>query len=98
MLEFYEVNKMRLNNEFFMPVILGGQIDTKQGVSYSMTSVDHEPNYYIYYSIGNIHRRLKFTESEIEAKRSLFLEHNLNLAAMKWWKVIKKHTTEIKQW
>jgi len=96
--EYFETNRTRLNKEFFIPVILGGEIDVNQKVSFSITFLDHEPNYCIFYSIGKDNKIVKFTESDIENKSSLFVEHNLKLAAFKWWKIIKKYTTDIKQW
>lgn len=97
MFDFYETNHMRLKGEFFMPVILGGQKDKKkQTVSYSFTSIDHEPSYCIFYSIDANHRTLKFSESEIQDKKSLFYEHNQKLVAIEWWKIIKKYTTDTK--
>jgi hypothetical protein len=93
--EFYSGNYQKLKSGNFMPVILGGQINKDKTISYSMSWIDHEPNYSFYYRIGNDSRSFHFCESYIENRKSMFRDYNLTLAAYHWWKILKKETDKI---
>ena len=54
----------------------------------------HEPKYSLYYDINTSYNSLTFGESELEDKKSIFYNYNLELAAIHWWTLISK---QIKQ-
>jgi hypothetical protein len=92
---FYDKNRQKIESEVFMPVILSGQMNKDKTVSYTWSSVDHEPVYSFYYKIGNHKKVFHFTQSDIENKKSLFHEDNLGLAAYHWWQLIKQEIDKI---
>jgi hypothetical protein len=87
--DYYNTNKDELKSEIFMPVIFSAQINKDKTISYTWSSIDHEPNYSFYYFIGGNIRSYQFCESYIEDKKSLFYDYNLNLAAFHWWQLVK---------
>ncbi len=88
--DFYGKNYKKIESEFFMPVIFGGQMNKDKTVSYSMSWVDHEPNYSFYYKIGVHSKSFQFCQSYLDNKKSLFHSYNLNLSAYRWWQQIKQ--------
>jgi hypothetical protein len=87
--DYYGHVKDKIKSEYFMPVIFSGQINKDKTVSYSMSWIDHEPNYSFYYVVGSDSRSYQFSESYIADKKSLFHYHNSNLAAFHWWQLVK---------
>lgn len=93
--DFYRDNSQKLQSEFFMPVILGGQLNKDKTISYSMSWIDHEPNYSFYYKIGQHGKSFHFCQSYLDNKESLFKNYNLSLTAYKWWQKVEKVTEKV---
>jgi len=93
--DFYNNHSEELQSEYFMPVVLGGQLNKDKTMSYSMSWIDHEPNYSFYYKIGRHSRSFHFCQSYLDNKESLFKSYNLSLSAYKWWQQVKKATEKI---
>lgn len=93
--DLYSTNSQKLQSEFFMPVILGGQLNKDKTTTYSMSWIDHEPNYSFYYKIGQHSKSFHFCQSYLDNKESLFRDYNLSLSAYKWWQQVKKATDKI---
>jgi len=93
--DFYSNNSPKLQSEFFMPVILGGQLNKDKTISYSMSWIDHELNYSFYYKIGQHHKSFHFCQSYLNNKESLFKDYNLSLSVYKWWQQVKQATDKI---
>lgn len=93
--DFYNNHSEKLQSEFFMPVVFGGQLNNDKTISYSMSWVDHEPNYSFYYKIGRHNRSFHFCQSYLDNKESLFRDYNQSLSAYKWWQQVKKATDKI---
>ena len=87
--EYYGNVKDKIKSENFMPVIFSGQINKDKTLSYSMSSIDHEPNNSFYYIVGSASRSFQFCESYITNNKSLFHYHNSNLTAFHWWQLVK---------
>ena len=87
---FYETHHSQLNEEIIMPIIYSGQTNDKNGITYTVSMSFHEPKYLIYYDINTSYNLLTFGESELEDKKSLFYNYNLDLAAFHWWTLITK--------
>lgn len=87
---FYNNNKKKIESEVFMPVILDAKMNKDQTFTYTMSTIDHEPVYSFFYKTGNHERVFFFSESILENKKNLFHDHNLNLAAYRWWQLIQE--------
>ncbi len=88
--DYYEKNFTTIASECFMPIILGAELSDSNGVKYSMSFINHEPIYSIIYKEGKDFKEKEFSESELEDKKSLFHDHNLNLKSYTWWEIIKR--------
>lgn len=93
--DFYNEHSQQLQVEFFIPVVLGGQISKDSTTSYSMILIAHEPSYTFYYKIGQDSKSFQFCQSYLDDKRNLFIDHNLSLAAYTWWQLVKNVTDNI---
>ena len=87
----------KMDSEFFMPVILSGWMYKNKTVSYSMSWVDHEPNYSFYYRIGGKGKSFQFCQSYFDNRESLFRDYNLNLHTYYWWRLVKQAVDKIDQ-
>lgn len=94
---FYEKNHLKIESEFFMPVILAGQMNRDKTVSYSMRWVDHEPNYSFFYKIGKYYKSFQFCQSYFDNKESLFHDYNLHLSAYHWWRLVKQEIDKVEK-
>lgn len=88
--EYYDKNYSTIKNEIFMPNIYGAELSDSNTVRYSAGFSFHEPQYSIIYRDGTAFSEIKFSESELEDKKSLFHDRNLNLKSYAWWKIIKR--------
>jgi hypothetical protein len=86
---FYANNQVKLKSEFFMPVIFSASLNSDKTISYTISNVSHEPNYFFFYKIGNDCRSFEFCESFLANKQSMFYDHNLALKAYAWWNEVK---------
>ena len=91
---FYDTHHSQLNEEIFMPIIYNGQTNDKNGITYTASMSFHEPKYSLYYDINTSYNLLTFGESELEDKKSLFYNYNLDLAAFHWWTLITKQVKQ----
>ena len=91
---FYDTYHSQLNEESFMPIIYSGQTNDKNGITYTGSMSFHEPKYSLYYDINTNYNSLTFGESELEDKKSLFYNYNLDLAAVHWWTLITKQVKQ----
>ena len=92
---FYGKYYQKIESDIFMPVIFGGQMNGNKTVTYSMSRIDHEPNYSFYYKIGVHDKSFQFCQSYLDNKKSLFHSHNLNLSAYRWWRQVKQAIDKI---
>ena len=92
--DFYKTNKLVIENDFFMPIIYGGQIIDSNKTRISVSFTNHEPKYSLYYTIGQSYKIFDLTESDLTDKKSLFHFDNLGLATYRWWKLIAKQVGE----
>jgi hypothetical protein len=92
---FYANSKTELRSEFFMPVIFDACLNSDKTLSYTMSTVSHEPDYFFFYKIGTDCRSFKFSESYLENKQSMFYDHNLSLKAYAWWKEVGKVVNQL---
>jgi len=90
---FYDTNISVMMTETFMPRIYGAEL-SNNNVHFSMTFINHEPQYSILYKIDRKFKSLNFTESDLEDEKSLFHNHNLNLKGYTWWTMIKKELNQ----
>src|SRR5438874_8841401 len=74
--DYYNGNYKKIESEYIMPIIFSAEIYKDKSMSYSMSSIDHEPSYSFYFKIGNYQESLHFAESYIENNKSLFHEYN----------------------
>jgi len=88
--DYYDKNFTTITSECFMPIIFGAELSGNKNVKYSMSFINHEPNYSIIYKDGNAFKEIEFSESEMENKKSLFHDHNLSLKSYTWWEIIKR--------
>jgi len=88
--DYYEENFTTITSEFFMPIISGAELSDSNEVKYSMSFINHEPIYSIIYKEGKEFKEKEFSESELEDKKSLFHDHNVNLKSYTWWEIIKR--------
>jgi len=86
---YLAANKEDIINACIMPVILGAQRSTNKSIKYSMSMIDHEPNYSLVFKSGKIYRQLNFAESFLQNKKSLFWKYNLNLKAIYLWNLLE---------
>jgi hypothetical protein len=91
---FYDTHHSQLNEEIIMPIIYSGQTSDKNGITYTTSMSFHEPKYSLYYDINTSYNSLTFGESELEDKKSLFYNYNLNLAVFHWWTLITKQVKQ----
>jgi len=93
--DFFNDNYKQLKSEYFMPVILGAEMNKDKSITYSYKWVDHEPNYSFYYTINGNSRSFHFCQSYIENKESLFRVYNLGLASYSWWQEVKNQLEKL---
>lgn len=88
--DYYNKNLTTITSEYFMPIILDAELSDDKIVKYTLIYSNHEPNYSILYKDGTAFKEIKFSKSEVEDKKSLFLDHNLKLKSYSWWEIIKR--------
>lgn len=92
---YYTTNKEEINKEYVMPVIFGAQRSKTNRITYSMSAIDHEPNYSLEIRFGETYKEVNFAESFLEVKESLFFEYNLGLKSIHLWNLIKTQTDKL---
>jgi len=81
-------NFSKMTDEFFMSVMYKVLSDGDKLII-SGNVIDHEPNYEIFLQIGNKFKYLRFTDSELTDKKSLFYDYNHDLTSLKLFGLIK---------
>jgi hypothetical protein len=70
----------KITDEFFMGVIYGG-VTNGDGLRISGSAISHEPKYEILVQLGGKFKYLRFTESGLTDKKSLFYDDNHSLTS-----------------
>jgi hypothetical protein len=91
---FYDRHHSQLKDEFFMDIIYNGQTNDNNGITYTTSISFHEPKYSLYYDINSSYNSFTFGESELEDKKNIFYNYNLELAAYHWWTIITKQVKQ----
>ena len=86
------VQKSKISSECVMPVIFEAYREKNNIVKYSMSTIDHEPNYSIIFKIDKMYKIVSFAESYLENKKSIFWDYNLNLKSIELWNMLQKLT------
>src|SRR5690606_35175495 len=90
-IQFVLNNFSKMTNEFFMSVTYGVVADGDE-FRISGNVIDHEPNYEILIQLGDKYKYLRFTDSELTDKKSLFYDYNRDLTSHKLFGLIETQT------
>ncbi len=86
---YLSANKEGIFNTCIMPVIFSAQRVNNKSITYSLSTIDHEPNYLLGFKIGKNYNELNFAESFLENENSLFSKYNLSLKSIHLWNLIE---------
>jgi hypothetical protein len=88
-IDYYLNNKLKIDNETIMPVILSASKNRRGRITnYEIESVDHSTQYSIYLDINGQYKFITFDQFELDNESNLFYKENNNSSINAWRKLI----------
>ena len=90
--DYFIINKKEISTEYIMPVIFAAYRVRPNVIKYSESIIDHEPYCSLIFKMGEMFKRIEFSESDLQNKRSLFYKYNLSLKSFHLWSLLEAQT------